>query len=144
MSRDLAKRLRKVASMVDAQPIKLMASIEVTAAGTAYYEFLADADEAFLKGAVAGIKKTAGGYAEKVQVMRSRHTVWLEYTGQDRSDMDFEIAFNIVMSGPSANDVLLMWHGKKAMGGFFSEEKKYKIGVLTTQTVVDTFKNYFG
>jgi len=109
---------------------------------SAYSKYIDQADADFLTVAAKEIKKIAGGHAVSVEMKRGRAVSWLEYHGEDRSDMEME--FNAHVLSISNHDAKLFYNGKTAMGGTFDEERKLKIGVLTPETVVQTFRQYFG
>ena len=103
--------------------------------------YLVNAEVAFLKEAAKLIKKEAGGHAEKVEVKRGRSVAWLEYEGQDRSDMDMDFVAHL---GIFENSAKLYVRGKKVSRGSYDEEKTYALGALTTNDVLLVFREHFG
>jgi len=111
------------------------------AAGKSFWDYLVGAQEAFLNDAAKAIKKLAGGYAESVKVVRARSAVWLEYKGQDRSDMDMEATISMIVKEP---DIHLHMDVKSVMHASWTREVQYKSGQLTTDNVVNLFQEAFG
>lgn len=110
------------------------------AAGKSFFDFLIGAQEAFLKDVAKGIKKVAGGHAESVNVKRAKSAVWLEYKGQDRSDMDLEVVFSLVVKEPSTT-VYIDVKGVQSSG---KRDASFRTGQLTTDVVVGMFREAFG
>jgi hypothetical protein len=104
-------------------------------------DFLAGGEQMFLQAVAKEIKKVARGYAEKVDVKRSGSTVWLEYKGQDHSDMDFEwVAHVTVVGHPKAT----LHIQATPIHGRTSRTVKSMVGALSVQNVVDQFQQDFG
>jgi len=112
------------------------------AAGKSFYDYLGDASENFLKSAIKPIKKVAGSHAEKVMVMRRRNTSWLEYTGQDRSDMD--IRFSAYVLPGDGFDAILTISGMDGYGKHIEKDVRTKAGQLDADMIVGHFRDVFG
>jgi hypothetical protein len=111
------------------------------ASGKSFWDYLVGAQEAFLNDAAKAIKKLAGGYAESVKVVHGRTAVWLEYKGQDRSDMDMEATITMIVIEP---DIHLDMDVRSVMHANWKREAKYKSGQLTIENVVNLFQEAFG
>ena len=84
-----------------------------------------------------------GGHAEQVTVKRGRSVVWLEYEGQDRSDIDLSLHISAVY-GHDWPEVVLHFDGKSASGGKIEREMRMAGGQLTSDVVLSLFMEYFG
>lgn len=104
-------------------------------------DYLAEAEERFLKDVESGVKKIVGTKV-KTKVQRSRSSVWLEGEGVNLSDMDFSFMMNVVTKGDF--DAVLFLEIRDVMRGKSDEKFNYKVGTLTVQEAVNVFKRYWG
>ena len=113
------------------------------AAGKSFYDYQLDAEEYFLQDVAPLIKHIAGGHAEKIKVQRGRSVAWLEYQGQDRSDLDMSCTISITTVNIKNNKAF--WHidGTKVFGGAFAEDIEIALGALTPELVAAKFAQYF-
>lgn len=111
------------------------------AKGRSFADFQKKAMSDFLRSAIPRIKKIAGNKAERVEV--SGVTVpLLKYEGQDMSDMDLKVVMSIVPMQDFRVE-LMHWY-ESAMDGKKKGTISTKTGLLTTDTLVQTFQNAFG
>ena len=113
-----------------------------TASGKTYSEFMEAASAAFLGQAMPDIKGLTGDHAEVVKIGGSSRSRWLEYKGQDRSDIDLELIIHLFPT--SASDVTVICSGRSAERGRLDESRRMKWGQLTPQTIVNLFLEQFG
>ena len=111
------------------------------AGNQSFYDYLVDAQENFLRDSAKLIKKVAGGHAEVLTVKRSRSTCWLEYRGQDRSDMDLEWTASLIVREP---DVTVYVDVRSVARGNSKRDADYKAGVLSPDDVLRLFLGSFG
>jgi len=116
---------------------------EASMRGT-FASYLSQAEKAFLKVAVKEIKKIAGGYAESVTVKQGRPggVVWLEYKGQDRSDIDLEFTASLMLTQPT--ELTVQWDARSATRGKQDGYSKHSIGQATPGIIVQAWKAQFG
>lgn len=118
---------------------------EASGSGRTWADFEADALEMFHKEVAAGVKKLAGGHAESVKVVRSHSTSWVEYKGQNRSDIDLDWHGSLITGTGDGHEVLMNTSWKAADGlQRVDRDIRGKAGVITVQNVVDLFAEAFG
>lgn len=123
--REVARELLKLARMLT---------------GASYRDYVKEADTRFLEEAANGIKKIAGRHAERVAVTGTSVAL-LVYTGEDSSDIPLEVTFSVYAA--KDGDAVVMMFTKSAYGNH-DEDFRVKQGVLTSQFLVDKFRNVFG
>jgi|GEM_PF-5268244 len=133
--------LRKLAAESDERSFGEMLA-EASGGDKAYSFYVNKAHEMFLNEVAKGIKKVAGGKAERVDV-KGRSVVWLEYYGQDSSDMDLEFNCSLIDKAP---DVTVHWDVRSAYTGAGKDEGSMtkREGVLKPSDVVALFSEKFG
>ena len=109
-----------------------------------FADFLGRAEKAFLAVAAKEIKKIAGGYAEKVEVIQTRPggVVWLDYVGQDHGDIDLQFTASLHLSAPT--EVTISWTARSATRGKNEGYSKYSIGQAIPAAVVRMWQVQFG
>lgn len=115
-------------------------ALDEAAQSMSFWDYLIGAQEEFLRAAARLIKREAGGHAESVTVKRGRSVAWLEYKGQDRSDMDLEWTVSLIVKEPDV-DVHV---DADSVSGRSKRDVSYKIGVLTPDDILRLFQNSFG
>jgi len=129
-------RLRELHSVLSES--ELLESLKGT-----YADYMGGASSNFLKAAIPGIKKIAGGHAESVNVRRgvgSDYAV-LEYVGQDRSDNDLKVSISVF---PGSDFNANIFFQVSTIRGHHQEDISMKSGVLTPDVIVRKFQSVFG
>jgi hypothetical protein len=116
--------------------------VKVAEGDRTWVEYEMDAHEAFFKDVLRKLKEVAGGHLKEASTKRGRSVVWLEYTGQDLSDIDLEWHCHLVPS--QVFDITLYWEARSAMNGPSKGSVPFKSGLLTVDKVVGVFKDSFG
>lgn len=109
-------------------------------ADATYAAFEVEAQALFLDRVAPRIKKLAGGHMQALRVVRDS-TAWLEYRGEDLSDLPLEWAVTLV---PKGNAVAIHAWGSRAGKAFPDLRVELASGVLRPSLVVDLFGNAFG
>jgi len=107
-----------------------------------YADYEKQASVDFLKSAVPGIKKIAGGHAEKVRVVSGVIAPHLSYEGQDASDIDLSVIMSVFPSGENKVKLIVMTD----RSGSHDPDEVYELkkGVMTTSFIVNAFHGKFG
>ncbi len=109
-----------------------------------FAEYLGRAEKAFLNAAAKEIKKIAGARAENVAVKQGRPggPPWLDYEGQDKSDIDLEFTASLTMSQP--NKITIHWNSRSAYTGRDKGRIEDSIGQATPGAIVQAWLSKFG
>lgn len=108
-----------------------------------YADFVYQGEQLFLEAVAKIIKRIAGGHAKSIRVTKDRgRTPFLQYEGEDRSDIGMVFTLHLLASSP--NDVVLSWFGKSDMTGRFNGKRKFAWGQLTPDEAATPFREVFG
>jgi len=106
-----------------------------------YAAFEMEAHALFLDQVAALIRKVAGKHAQQVRVVRERSVAWLDYTGEDQSDMPLEFMVTMVAKGAT---VVAHVSGSRAGRSYPDQRYELPSGVMTPRFVATEFVKLFG
>lgn len=107
-----------------------------------YAARLMDADEAFLSQVMKNIKGALGKKIEAIRVHRGHGVVFIDGSGEDKSDLTVEFVVSLNLT--SAYDVQVVVTGDHAQRGKLDVTRAVKVGELTpdvpTKMVLEMFE----
>lgn len=108
-----------------------------------WIDFENDAIEAFLRVTSRGIKEIAGHHMESLEVHRDGFVSWLEYHGQNSSDVDFTWCGFITPKYIAGNSVVFTVSVKMVGLASHTDRSELPAGLATPRVLVNSFAQVF-